>query len=152
MLEIERKYLIDKTKWRPSSHGEKIVQGYLSTNKERVVRVRIKGKMAYLTIKGNTQGITRAEFEYEIPVNEAFALLELCKYHPVEKVRYTEEHLGKRWEIDVFGGLNVGLVLAEIELQDEKETLELPHWIKEEVSSDKRYFNARLSQHPYSKW
>ena len=152
MLEIERKFLVNRAKWKPQSQGEKIVQGYLSTDKERVVRVRIKGTKAYLTIKGSSEGIKRQEFEYEIPVDDALKMLILCKEFPVEKTRYTEVHLGKIWEIDVFTNYNEGLILAEIELQNENEIIDLPDWLAEEVSLDKRYFNAWLSEHPYTKW
>lgn len=152
MFEIERKFLVDTNKWKPSSVGEKILQGYLSTDKKRVVRVRTKGEKAYLTIKGEGEGIKRPEFEYEIPVNDALQLLNLCAEFPVEKTRYTEVHLGKVWEIDVFDNHNKGLTLAEIELNDETEEIGLPEWVKEEVSFDKRYYNAFLSQFPYTKW
>jgi len=152
MMEIERKFLVDTTIWKPSVAGEKIVQGYLSTDKKRVVRVRTKGNKAYLTIKGANAGIKRPEFEYEIPHGDAMQMLQLSKDVPIEKTRYTELHAGKLWEIDVFEKANEGLVLAEVELQHENENVDLPDWITDEVSFDKRYFNAWLSQHPYTKW
>lgn len=152
MLEIERKFLVDTEKWMPQSEGEKITQGYLSTDKKRVVRVRTKGEKAFLTIKGETEGITRPEFEYEIPVRDALQMLTLCKEFVIEKRRYTEVFSDKTWEIDVFENLNEGLVIAEVELEDENENVELPGWITQEVSLDKRYFNAFLSQSPYTKW
>lgn len=152
MLEIERKFLVKDGKWRPTTPGEKLVQGYLSTDKERVVRVRIRGMKAFLTIKGSSQGITRTEMEYEIPVEDARVLLGMCLNHPIEKTRYKEELGGKVWEIDVFEGLNKGLLLAEIELNDENETVEIPSWVMEEVSTDERFFNAYLSKYPYTKW
>lgn len=152
MLEIERKFLVDTDKWMPQSEGEKITQGYLSTDKKRVVRVRTKGEKAFLTIKGETEGITRPEFEYEIPVRDALQMLTLCKEFVIEKRRYTEVFSDKTWEIDVFENLNEGLVIAEVELDDENENVELPGWITQEVSLDKRYFNAFLSQSPYTKW
>lgn len=152
MLEIERKFLVDSSKWQPPTKGEKLVQGYLSNDKDRVVRVRVKGEKAYLTIKGNMTGITRTEMEYEIPVEDAHILLRMCLDHPVEKTRYNEKIAGKIWEIDIFEGLNKGLLLAEVELQNENETVEIPVWAKQEVSTDERYFNAYLSKYPYSKW
>ncbi|WP_167618896.1 CYTH domain-containing protein [Maribellus sediminis] len=152
MVEIERKFLVDINKWQPASEGHKIIQGYLSTDKNRVVRVRVKGDNAYLTIKGESKGISRTELEYEIPINDAKILLEMCVDFPVEKIRYVQEFEGKVWEIDVFENVNEGLVMAEVELQDEKEEIVLPHWISKEVSDDKRYFNAWLAKHPYSTW
>ena len=152
MLEIERKFLVDNNKWKPSVAGERIRQGYLSTDKERVVRVRTKGDTAFLTIKGKMQGITRTEFEYEIPVDDALALLKMCLNHPIEKTRYTELHAGKWWEIDVFEGENEGLLLAEIELQHENEEVQFPEWVGEEVTQDLRYYNSYMSQKPYSAW
>ena len=152
MLEIERKFLVSAEKWKPESTGEQIIQGYLSTDKERVVRVRVKGAKAFLTIKGNQQGISRTEMEYEIPVEDAKVLMEMCLDNPIEKVRYREEIAGKIWEIDVFDGKNKGLILAEVELESEGETVEIPEWVTEEVSTDKRYFNAWLSNHPFLNW
>ncbi|MCK3684905.1 CYTH domain-containing protein [Maribellus sp. YY47] len=152
MFEIERKYLVDKSKWNPAVTGEKILQGYLSTDKERVVRVRTKGEKAFLTIKGKMEGITRAEFEYEIPVDDALPMLKMCLNHPIEKTRYKELHHGKWWEIDVFEGENAGLILAEIELQSEEEQVQLPVWITEEVTHDLRFYNSYMSRNPYSRW
>ncbi len=152
MLEIERKFIVDTEKWSPSTSGEKLIQAYLSTDRDRVVRVRIKGEKAFLTIKGNMTGITRTELEYEIPVDEAKIMLKMCLDHPIEKTRYEEEIEGKIWEIDIFEGSNKGLVLAEIELTDEKEAVNIPNWAKKEVSTDKKYFNAWLSMHPFSTW
>lgn len=143
---------MDTAIWKPSVAGERIMQGYLSTDKKRVVRVRTKGDKAYLTIKGANEGIKRPEFEYEIPFADAEQILQLSKDMPIEKTRYTERHAGKIWEIDVFEKANKGLVLAEVELQHENEKVEIPDWATGEVSSDKRYFNAWLSEHPYTKW
>ena len=152
MLEIERKFIVDTSKWKPVTKGKTIVQGYLSTDKNRVVRVRIMGEEAYLTIKGANDGIVRTELEYPIPMKDARVLLEMCLDFPVEKTRYFERHLNKLWEIDIFDGLNEGLVLAEVELQEKDEAISLPEWIKEEVSFDRRFYNAYLTQHPFSKW
>lgn len=152
MVEIERKFLVDINKWHPANEGQKIIQGYLSTDKNRVVRVRVKGDTAYLTIKGESKGLSRTELEYEIPFSDAKILLEMCVDFPVEKTRYVQEFEGKVWEVDVFETVNEGLVLAEVELQDENEEIGLPPWIAKEVSDDKRYFNAWLAQHPYLTW
>ncbi|QIA08283.1 CYTH domain-containing protein [Draconibacterium halophilum] len=152
MIEIERKFLVDTSKWSPKDSGTSIVQGYLSTDKERVVRVRIRGGKAWLTIKGKSQGISRIEMEYEIPVSEAEILMELCHNFPIRKKRYVEEISGMTWEIDVFEDKNAGLVLAEVELADENEIIELPNWVTEEVSTNHLYFNAWLSEHPFTTW
>lgn len=152
MIEIERKFLVDPQQWSPSAKGEKIIQGYLSIGENSVVRVRVKGEKAFLTIKGNHQGITRTEMEYEIPVADATVLLEMCLDYPVEKIRYKEVIAGKIWEIDVFEGQNQGLLMAEVELTSEHETVEIPGWAAKEVSTDGRYFNAWLSKHPFCSW
>jgi adenylate cyclase len=152
MLEIERKFIVDTKKWQPSTRGDRIIQGYLSTDKQRVVRVRVKGKKAFIAVKGECQGITRTELEYEIPEADGHVLLKMCVDYPVEKIRYLEEIEGKVWEVDVFENQNAGLVLAEIELQHEQEEITLPGWILSEVSHDKRYYNAWLAQHPFKTW
>ncbi len=152
MLEIERKFLVNIEKWKPKDEGVKIIQGYLSTDKERVVRVRTKCEKAFLTIKGNQKGITRTELEYEIPVEEAKVMLEMCLDFPIEKTRYLERFGALLWEIDVFEGANKGLFLAEVELENENQRVKLPDWIKKEVSEDHRYFNSWLSQNPYATW
>ena len=151
--EIERKYLVKPGAWKPPANGTTIRQGYLSSVKERVVRVRTKGPKAFLTIKGLTKGISRSEFEYEIPVEDADLLLtNLCEQPLIEKTRYKEIYQGHTWEIDVFFGANEGLIVAEVELTDENEKLALPAWVGEEVSADPRYFNSNLIANPYNKW
>lgn len=152
MVEIERKFLVDTKKWQPSGAGKRIKQGYLSVDPERVVRVRISGQEAFLTIKGKAEGISRTELEYKIPLNEAEILLSMCTGFPVEKIRYVEKIENNRWEIDVFEGKNRGLVMAEIELERENQEFLLPVWVECEVSEDPRYFNAFLSQNPYLLW
>lgn len=152
MVEIERKFLVDTEKWQPKGVGTAIKQGYLSVEENRVVRVRIAGDFAYITIKGKTTGISRAEFEYEVPENDALILLKMCLNEPVEKTRYTETFENMLWEIDVFEGVNNGLVMAEVELIKENQTVVLPEWVGEEVSTDKRYFNAYLSVNPFKSW
>jgi len=152
-LEIERKYLIDLGKIGTLENGIRIKQGYLSTDKNAVVRVRVKNDKAYLTIKGANNGISRLEFEYEIPFDEANEMLDnLCKKPVIDKIRYIIKHDIHIWEIDVFYGDNEGLVVAEVELKDENEKINLPSWIKEEVTSDNRYFNSNLMKHPYKDW
>lgn len=150
--EIERKFLVDIDAWHPQGAGVTFVQGYLSSHKQRVVRVRLEGKSAKLTVKGPTSGVTRAEFEYDIPLDDALAMLRLCERPLIEKVRHTETHGGKSWEIDVFAGDNTGLVLAEIELASEDETFAVPDWAIREVSADPRYYNANLISSPFKSW
>jgi len=152
MLEIERKFLIKPELWQPPVNGVEIKQGYLSVDPERVVRVRVAGEKAFLTIKGKPVGIVRTELEYEIPKNEAEVLLKLCLDFPVEKIRFKEKIGELVWEIDIFKGENEGLIMAEVELADENQNVDLPDWVGDEVSSDSRYYNAWLSQNPYSKW
>jgi len=131
-----------------------IAQGYLSSVPERAVRVRIKGEKGYLTIKGKTNesGLSRFEWEKEIPVTEAKELLQLCEKGVIEKIRY-EIQVGQHiFEVDEFYGENKGLIMAEVELQSETETFETPIWLGEEVTNDNRYYNAYLSQHPFKTW
>lgn len=151
--EIERKYLVDVAAWKPRDEGIHYKQGYLSAQKERVVRVRIEGDQAKLTIKGPSRGVTRSEFEYAIPLDDAVILLDsLCERPLIDKHRHKEVHGGRTWEIDVFHGDNDGLVVAEIELASEDDTIELPRWIVREVSSDPRYYNSNLLKAPYRTW
>ena len=151
--EIERKYLIKKDDWRELAKGTVYRQGYLSTVKERTVRVRTIDDNGYLTIKGITVGATRAEYEYEIPAKDASYMLdELCEKPIIEKKRYVMDHEDLTWEIDEFDGENLGLIVAEVELTAEDQKIALPDWIGEEVTGDPRYFNSNLIKHPYSKW
>ena len=150
--EIERKYLVRGDAWRHLAQGVRYRQGYLSTVKERTVRVRTVAERGYLTIKGVTVGATRDEFEYEIPLGDAALLLEMCEPPLVEKVRYKIPFGGLVWEVDEFEGANRGLVVAECELASEDQRIELPPWIGEEVTVDPRYFNSNLIAHPFSKW
>jgi len=151
--EIERKFLVRPDAWRPAGPGTPFRQGYLSTHPERVVRVRIAGGEAWLTVKGVTRGLTRSEFEYPIPVPDAAAMLDgLCELPLIEKDRHVEVHGGKTWEIDVFHGENEGLVLAELELASEDEPFPRPAWAGDEVSEDPRYANASLARNPFSRW
>jgi adenylate cyclase len=150
--EIERKFLVQGASWQ-SGNGTSIRQGYIHNEIDGTVRVRTKGKRAYLTIKGGTTGITRLEFEYEIPLEEADQMLnELCQKPLIEKIRYEVNVGGSKWEIDEFLGENAGLVVAEIELEDEDQEFLKPDWLGKEVSDDLRYQNANLVKHPYSQW
>ena len=151
--EIERKFLVNQNLWKPTNGGTHFKQGYLNSQKERVVRVRIEGDRAKLTIKGQNNGLTRAEFEYSLPVEDAALLLDnLCEQPLIDKHRHRETIGGKVWEIDVFHGENEGLVVAEIELASEDEGFELPAWAVKEVSSDPRYFNSNLLKNSYRSW
>lgn len=145
MIEIERKFLVNKALWQTPAKGCYFQQGYLAKD-GATVRVRIAEDRAFLTIKGKTQGISRTEYEYEIPVSDAKDLMQLCLFPPIEKIRYKVEVGGKLWEVDEFLGRHKGLLLAEIELEDENETFQLPVWAMREVTGDKRYYNSWLNQ------
>ena len=150
-IEIERKFLVAGDSWKKGAGTGFICrQGYLLSEKEKTVRVRIIGERAFLTIKGATLGITRSEFEYEIPVADAKGLLALCGDDVVEKQRYFIKHGGKLWELDVFSGANAGLIMAEIELESEEQLFDSPDWLGKEVSGDPRYINSNLARHPFS--
>lgn len=150
-LEIERKYLVSGDAWRDAP-AQRLSQGYLCHAPERTVRVRIAGERAFLTVKGISQGATRQEFEYPIPLADAQALLALCEAGVIDKVRHTLVHAGKTWEVDAFLGENEGLVVAEIELSSEDEAFEKPDWLGQEITQDARYYNANLSTLPYQRW
>jgi adenylate cyclase len=150
--EIERKYLVEGAGWR-SGPGTLYRQGYLCSDQARTVRVRVAGDRGFLTIKGETRGISRPEFEYAIPLADAEAMLEgLCARPLVEKTRHVVEHAGHTWEVDEFHGENAGLILAEVELSNADEVPALPPWVGAEVSSDPRYFNANLAKRPFRSW
>jgi adenylate cyclase len=152
-VEIERKYLIDLTQIGTLENGYRIRQGYITTNKDAVVRVRVKNDKGYLTIKGSNIGVSRLEFEYEIPLVEANEMLDkLCQKPIIDKTRYLIDFEKHIWEIDIFYGDNEGLVIAEVELENENEQLKLPLWIKEEVSGDIKYYNSNLMKYPYNQW
>ena len=150
--EIERKFLVTSDAWRDGPPGERICQGYLCVEPGRTVRVRTKGNKAYLTIKGAAIGISRAEFEYEIPNDEAEELLKLCIPPLLDKTRCERLHEGFVWEIDEFHGANEGLIVAEIELPGEKTDFAKPDWAGEDVSDDRRYANSSLISHPWPEW
>lgn len=155
MEEIERKFLVKSIDFiNNSSKHQRIVQGYLNSNPERTVRIRIKDKKGFITIKGkgNESGTTRFEWEKEIELVDAEALLQLCESGIIDKIRYeilVENHL---FEVDVFSGENKGLVLAEIELTNENESFKKPNWLGEEVTGNKKYYNSYLSKNPFCQW
>ncbi len=153
-IEIERKFLVDHEKWQQAAKPEGVYyrQGYLLDEIQRTIRIRIAGDKAFITIKGVTAGISRKEFEYEIPLNDASELLAGFALSEVEKIRYCIYFGDKLWEVDEFLGDNTGLMVAEIELQQEDETFEKPDWIAAEVSHDVRYYNSNLALHPYKDW
>lgn len=152
MIEIERKYLVRDTSILDDAVGVPYRQGYIAAE-GATVRVRIAGEQGYLTIKGRSTGISRAEFEYRIPLVDAREMLDtLCLKEQIEKTRYRIDHAGHTWEVDVFHGANSGLLLAEIELTDAAQTPPLPPWIGKEVSTDPRYYNSYLAAHPFTTW
>ena len=151
--EIERKYLVRGDGWRALAAGTHYRQGYLNRDKARTVRIRSAGDKAYLTIKGPSAGARRAEYEYEIPLADANAMLDGLAERPlIEKKRYRIRHAGVTIEVDEFLGENAGLVLAEVELGSEDQAFDKPAWLGEEVTGDPRYYNANLVRDPYSKW
>jgi len=151
-VEIERKFLINIDELELED-GLDIKQGYIKTADNTVVRVRVKGTKGFLTIKGENVGAKRLEFEYEIPLEEANEMLEkLCSNPIIDKTRYEIKYANHLWEVDVFYGDNEGLVVAEVELEDEDEKVELPSWIKQEVTSDIKYYNNQLIKNPYKNW
>ena len=150
-IEIERKFLVIGEAWR-AAPAVYFSQGYLNRIKERTVRVRVAGELGYLTIKGATIGASRAEFEYEIPLEEAKQLFGLCDGPLIEKYRRKINYEGMLWEVDEFLGDNQGLVVAEIELESESQSFAKPDWVGVEVTADARYYNSNLSVHPFQKW
>ena len=151
-VEIERKFLLKSEEWRALGAPLLLRQGYLSSDPAPVVRVRIEGKQAFMTVKSKSVGATRGEWEYPIPLADANELLALCAPPLVEKFRRKIAFAGNVWEVDEFLGVNAGLVVAEIELASENQAFERPDWIGAEVTHDARYFNSALARHPYSAW
>lgn len=150
--EIERKFLVQSEEWRTLAKATRYRQGYLSSVKERVVRVRTIDDEGFLTIKGINEGLTRLEFEYDVPLEDAASLLELCEKPLIEKNRCKIALDGLVWEVDEFFGDNAGLIVAEVELESEDQAFEKPSWVGEEVSGDPRYFNSNLIQNPFTTW
>lgn len=160
-IEIERKYLVKKPEWQLykdklrrqlGTIGVKYCQGYLPTKNETTVRVRIIGDRGYLTIKSKATGYTRSEFEYPIPLEDARQMLDtLCLQPIIEKTRYKLDYVNLTWEVDEFLGENAGLIIAEVELESEQQSIAIPDWIDREVN-DSKYFNSNLIKNPYSQW
>lgn len=148
-VEVERKFLVTSDAWREGARACPIRQGYLSLGDGVTVRVRVAGNEAFLTVKSKTEGISRAEYEYKIPLADGLAMLnDLCAQPIIEKTRHSVEHAGKTWTIDVFEGENEGLVMAEVELTHPDEKVSLPKWAGEEVTYDPRYRNSSLVSAP----
>jgi adenylate cyclase len=151
-VEIERKFLVDTAKLPEPEASFDVEQAYLDHDKIKA-RVRITGEHAFLTLKAVGNGLTRAEFEYPIPVEDARELLR--SFAPAARIEKTRRHYqygGRLWEVDVFGGANTGLVIAEVELASEDEPFDAPPWVDREVSGDPRFFNAHLAEYPYPEW
>lgn len=151
-VEIERKYLVDREKWEEVKKPAGVLyrQGYISTNPEKTIRVRITPTHGFLTIKGLNTGASRSEFEYEIPVKDAEGLITEFAETELSKTRYTLEFGGKIWEVDEYSGANKGLITAEIELHHEDESFALPDWIQEDVTGQEKYYNSNLTLRPFS--
>ena len=151
--EIERKFLVQDDSWRARvSSARQLRQGYLAIDGGNTVRVRTDGQRAWLTVKGRGEGISRPEFEYEVPAGEADDMLALCRGRLVEKTRHLVECHGHTWEVDEFRGANAGLTVAELELDDDTAVFSKPAWLGEEVTTDPRYLNASLAVHPFGSW
>lgn len=152
-IEIERKFLVTSDAYKSEAAGTRIVQGYICDEKERVVRVRIYGDKAFLTIKDATVGFARHEFEYQIPIDDARTLLDsVCLRPLIDKTRYRYTYGGRCWEIDEFHGENEGLTFAELELPTADTTFDKPDFVGREVTDDPRYYNANLIKNPYKNW
>ncbi len=155
MIELERKYLVRSSAYRETSTRKTTIkQGFLNTDPERTVRIRVRDEKGYITVKGlsDSSGIARFEWEREIPRSEALELLKLCEEGLLEKTRYEVEFGKHLFEVDEFHGQNDGLVVAEIELQNETDTFEKPSWLGEEVTGEVRYYNSQLSKQPFNTW
>ena len=155
MNEIERKFLVESEDFKKLNHTKQsIIQGFLGTNKNRTVRVRKIGNKGYITIKGKSSkdGTTRFEWEKEISKNEAELLLKLCEKTIIEKIRYEVNFKKFLFEIDEFKGENEGLVIAEVELESKNDEILKPDWLGKEITGKKKYYNSKLSKHPFSKW
>ena len=155
MIEIERKFLVLNNSFKEQANSsKKIVQGYLNSNPERTVRIRIKGDSGYIPVKGksNASATSRLEWEKEITRTDAEMLLKLCEKGSIEKIRYEVPYGNHIFEVDEFYGENAGLIVAEIELADENESFLKPEWLGKEVTGDERYYNAYLSLNPYAEW
>jgi adenylate cyclase len=150
-VEIERKFLVSGSAWRQGK-GVRIIQGYLCQEKGRILRVRLVGEKAFLTIKGPSNNGSRPEFEYEIPLADGEEILNLCNGLLIEKIRHVILFQELKWEVDEFLGDNEGLLIAEIELNDVNQPFAWPDWVGKEVTNDLRYTNVNLADHPYCSW
>ncbi|MCI5212597.1 MAG: CYTH domain-containing protein [Candidatus Electrothrix sp. ATG2] len=151
--EIERKFIIDISQLGDLKSGVEIKQGYISTTDNTAVRIRLLGDKAFLTLKGENTGATRSEFEYEIPVKDANEMLaEFCSGPIIDKTRYFVEHCDHTWEVDIFRGDNDGLIVAEVEMQSENESVDLPTWVVKEVTGEAKYYNSNLLNNPFKNW
>jgi len=155
MLEIERKFLVESDEFKKlATSKDNMIQGFLNTDPERTIRIRIMGDSAFFTVKGRTSpnGLSRFEWEYQIPLADGRALLELCEQRPMEKIRYRVPVHGHVFEVDEFFGVNEGLLLAEVELRHEEEAVVLPDWLGKEVTGQTKYYNSQLALKPYTTW
>lgn len=154
IIEIEHKYLVKHELWKQivPDKSVPIKQAYLSKDPEKTIRIRVAGEQGFITIKGKTVGAGRPEYEYEIPLEEASDLIGKFCNNLIEKTRHYVLYENKTWEVDVFEGLNTGLIVAEIELNSEDEQYEKPHWIDRDVTTDRKYANSNLVVNPYSNW
>jgi adenylate cyclase len=152
--ETEHKYLVHHELWQKVQprKGEHIRQGYLQNEPDQTVRVRLKGKRGYITVKGKTTGASRPEYEFRIPLKGAIEMLDKLCREVIEKTRYKMRFRGRTWEVDVFEGPNEGLIVAEIELQNEDQQYYLPKWVSENVTGDERYYNSSLVVRPFKRW
>jgi adenylate cyclase len=153
-LEIERKFLVNREIWSQVEKPDRTFyrQGYILNEKEKNIRVRVSHKQGFITIKGGSKGISRKEYEYEIPLEDAHELIANFAEALVEKTRYRVRHGGLLWEVDEFSGENEGLLMAEVELTSETEQVDIPDWVTEEVTGDERYYNSYLVRFPFKNW
>jgi len=155
MIEIERKFLVTSEAFKELAFKKtRIVQGFLNTDPERTVRVRIKGSEGFITVKGigNETGTSRFEWEKQITVEEAEALLKICEPGKIDKIRHEVKAANHIFEVDEFFDANEGLIIAEVELSEEKETVTIPNWIGKEVTGETKYYNSQLSKNPFKNW
>ena len=153
-IEIERKFLVNKDKWNEQSKGKGVFyrQGYILIDPAKTIRVRVGADKGFITIKGASVGASRPEYDYEIPAQDAMEMLDNFCASDVSKTSYKLTYGGKLWEVDEFTGKNEGLIIAEIELRDEQEAIDLPDWIEQEVTDQEKYYNSNLSVKPYNSW
>ncbi|SEP87239.1 CYTH domain-containing protein [Hyunsoonleella jejuensis] len=155
MIEIERKFLVKSDAFINEAHTKtRLIQGFLNTHPERTVRIRVKDDSGYVTVKGKStnDGLSRFEWETKIPLTDAEALLKLCEPTLIDKIRYEVNVGNHMFEVDVFLGDNEGLIVAEVELSSENDTMEKPNWLGEEVTGQIKYYNSHLSKQPYKTW